>query len=84
MYDSILEIAFYVDGKYVGNLTVDIPKGNGDEVYSILTLASKAGVIGGRRMSLEVKQAVKDNPVGIQRVAIEFISRGTKPTFYGW
>jgi len=35
-------------------------------------------------MSLEVKQAVKDNPVGIQRVAIEFISRGTKPTFYGW
>ena len=84
MYDSTLEIAFYVDGKYVGNLTVDIPKGNGDEVYSILTLASKAGVIGGRRMSLEVKQAVKDNPVGIQRVAIEFISRGTKPTFYGW
>jgi len=84
MYDSTLEIAFYVDGKYVGNLTVDIPKGNGDEVYSILTLASKAGIIGGRRMSLELKQAVKDNPVGIQRVAIEFISRGTKPTFYGW
>jgi len=51
-------------------------------IHNIRVLASKAGVVGGHRLALEVVQEVLNNPVGIQLISIEYVAHGIKPTIF--
>ena len=77
-----LTITFFVDGQQIGSTTVAVPLGNENIVYTILALASRAGVIGGHRLALQVAQSVLNNPVGIQLLSIEYMTKGVKPAIY--
>lgn len=77
-----LIFTFYVDGREVGSTTVSVPGVSTEDIYTIQVLASKAGVIGGRRLAMKITQNVLNNPVGIHRISIKYISQSTKPTIY--
>lgn len=80
--EAIITFAFYVNGQYIGQMPVAVPAGSGNLIHNIQVLASKAGVVGGQRLSLEITQAVLNNPVGIQLMSIEHMAKGIKPTIF--
>ncbi|GAB7387348.1 hypothetical protein BSNK01_11840 [Bacillaceae bacterium] len=77
-----LTLTFYIDGNEVGSMTVDVPPSQSDLVHTARILASKAGVVGGRKVSFKIEQAVVDNPVGIHMISIEHMIKGVQPSFY--
>lgn len=77
-----LVITFFVDGQQIGSTTVTVLPGDKNVVYTLLALASRAGVVGGHRLALQVAQDVLNNPVGIQLISIEYLLKGVKPAVY--
>lgn len=77
-----LIFTFYVDGREVGSTTVKIPATSTNEIYTVQVLASKAGVVGGRRLAMKISQNVLNNPVGIHRISIKYITQSIQPTIY--
>lgn len=80
--DAQFTITFYVDGQQIGSMPVDIPGSPVEVAHTILALASKAGVVGGHKMSIQIDQDVLDNPVGVQVISIEHLIKGVKPNIY--
>jgi len=80
--EATIILRFYVNGQYIGEMPVVIPAGVGNLVHNIQVLASKAGVVGGQRLALEIAQEVLNNPVGIQLISIEHMAKGIKPTIF--
>ncbi|MGE4446618.1 MAG: hypothetical protein AB7C92_08270, partial [Synergistaceae bacterium] len=80
--EAEITVRFYVDGAYIGEIDVPIPQGIGNMIHNIRVLASRAGVVGGHRIALEVAQEVLNNPVGIQLISLEYVAHGIKPTIF--
>lgn len=80
--EAEITVRFYVDGAYIGETDVPIPQGIGNMIHNIRVLASRAGVVGGHRIALEVAQEVLNNPVGIQLISLEYVAHGIKPTIF--
>ncbi len=80
--DVDLKLTFYVDGVAKGPITVTVPGDTTGVIHSIVALASRAGVVDGRRLTIQIEQSVLDNPVFIHGINIEYMIRGLRPSVY--
>jgi hypothetical protein len=80
--DVILSITFYVDGVAKGPISVTVPGDSTGLIHNIRALASRAGVIDGRRLAIQIEQSVLNDPVFIHGLSIEYMIRGLRPSVY--
>jgi hypothetical protein len=80
--DVTLTMTFYVDGSEIGSIPVVVPGSSTGVIHSLVTLASRAGVVEGRRLAVQIEQSVLNDPVFIHGMNIEYMIRGLKPSVY--
>lgn len=80
--DVTLRVTFFVDGVAKGPIPVTVPGDTTGLIHNIRALASRAGVIDGRRLAIQIEQEVLDNPISIHRLSVEYMIGGLKPSVY--
>jgi len=80
--DVTLKLTFYVDGAQKGPMSIVVPGDTTGLIHSLVAYASKAGVIDGRRLSVQIEQEVLDDPVFIHGINLEYMIRGLRPSVY--